>query len=58
MTLNDMMWCSHAATDAWYDIVTYGDIGDMNKPWFHGLSVGAAMLPWMHGAVMLPQIYA
>ena len=32
----DVTWCG---TGAWCDIVTWGDIGDMIKPWFPGLGV-------------------
>ena len=32
----DVIWCG---TGAWCDIVTWGDIGDMIKPWFPGLGV-------------------
>ena len=31
-----MVWHCQAGTGAWCDIVTWGDIGDMIKPWFPG----------------------
>ena len=34
-----MVWHCQAGTGAWCDIVTWGDIGDMIKPWFPGLGV-------------------
>ena len=34
-----MVWHCQAGTGAWCDIVTWGDIGDMIKPWFLGLGV-------------------